>query len=636
MRVSLAFLFVFAPLILFSQVKDTTVHVLFDTNKIKNTSLLSTASDTISKDFYIWNDKKNLSEIMDEKSGYFINYFGVGGRNLIKYNGSNEYSVGIYRDGIQLNDNFFGGFDIENISVNEIEKIEEISNVSSFMYGINSRAKSINVITKDRFQPKLFSQFRYSQDRYGALSADFYVNMPLSRKINYIFEINNHINDGRYTNTDFSAWRGKVKLNYYFSPKFNIRTNLNYSKVQRGLYEGIIYSTDDTLASSIFAKVNNIDSYEKVINYLYDITLTARIFKDSISLTKLKLYTNSTLREYRDEENRITTNGIYLTNNFHYLQYGIDFKQNIKKTFGEKYYTDILFGGNAYYNFYKVNKIFFDWSTASDNPQVVRFLKNNFYTGIGKIDIGLDKLFLSGFAKTSYIDNNFFFETGVEGNYKLVEIKDFSFSVHSGANSTMSGINYPELVSQDYISLLNIYNTSKQRYIEAGVKIKYKNFTIDLYQFDNNYSNNLNFRNGNYSIDYKSTYFDGYININQWNYADFPDFFLKTDLAVHDYLFANKLNLKVGVNIKYFSNFYPELYSQYRYLALNFIPQNISKNFFNMDFYVGARIGTANINFTLGNLFNNLNYDSYLYPYDNRGGFVNVVSKFTIVWDFNQ
>ncbi len=55
-----------------------------------------------------------------------------------------------------------------------------------------------------------------------------------------------------------------------------------------------------------------------------------------------------------------------------------------------------------------------------------------------------------------------------------------------------------------------------------------------------------------------------------------------------------------------------------------------------MDFYIGARIGTADINLTVANIFDNLNYTTAIYPYDARGGFLNTISRFSIVWDFNR
>ncbi|HMQ68780.1 MAG TPA: hypothetical protein PKC58_07310, partial [Ignavibacteria bacterium] len=65
----------------FSQDKlsDTTHKVPFDTNKIKDQTLLSNTSDVFSYDsLYIWNDKRTLSEIMDERQGFFIFDMGLG------------------------------------------------------------------------------------------------------------------------------------------------------------------------------------------------------------------------------------------------------------------------------------------------------------------------------------------------------------------------------------------------------------------------------------------------------------------------------------------------------------------------------------------------------------------------------
>jgi hypothetical protein len=97
MKIFLTFVILFISLNqnLFSQnnkqdsaLKKYTVRIPFDTNKIKEATLLSRSSDVFSYDsLYIWNDKRTLSEIMNERAGYFINDFGLGGRNLINYNG---------------------------------------------------------------------------------------------------------------------------------------------------------------------------------------------------------------------------------------------------------------------------------------------------------------------------------------------------------------------------------------------------------------------------------------------------------------------------------------------------------------------------------------------------------------------
>jgi len=228
MKISITFVFLLLYTAGYCQIKlkDSTSISPFNKNKIQNSYILDNNSDTINYNSFIWNDKRNLAEILNERPGYYVMNFGmIGGRDIIKYNFSDEYTLGFYKDGIQINDPIFGGLDIENISVNEIDKIEEISNATSFLYGLNVSGKSVNVITKDFFQPKTFSQLRYSQDRSNSLNADVNFTIPFSDKLNFNIGLNNHNCDGRYDNSDFSTWRGRIRLNYYPSSKLNLRFN---------------------------------------------------------------------------------------------------------------------------------------------------------------------------------------------------------------------------------------------------------------------------------------------------------------------------------------------------------------------------------------------------------------------------
>jgi hypothetical protein len=75
MKVLFSLIILFVSQLVYSQDKlsDTTHKVPFDTNKIKDQTLLSNSSDVFSYDsLYIWNDKRTLSEIMDERQGFFL------------------------------------------------------------------------------------------------------------------------------------------------------------------------------------------------------------------------------------------------------------------------------------------------------------------------------------------------------------------------------------------------------------------------------------------------------------------------------------------------------------------------------------------------------------------------------------
>ena len=87
---------------------DSVKKIPYDRNRILNPTQLSRQSDIFRYDsLYIWSDKRTLSEIIDQRPGFFINNFGLGGRNNLNYKGNSYYQTGVFRDGIQVNDNYY-------------------------------------------------------------------------------------------------------------------------------------------------------------------------------------------------------------------------------------------------------------------------------------------------------------------------------------------------------------------------------------------------------------------------------------------------------------------------------------------------------------------------------------------------
>lgn len=601
-----------------AQEKDSIYIPPFDTNKIKEAPYLSNSSDTTSNQFFIWNDKRNLGEVMNEKSGYFVNYFNPGGRNLINYSDFTDYHIGIFRDGIQINDNYFGGFDIENISINEIETIEEISNVSSFLYGINTTGKSINVITKDIFRPDPFSQLRFSQDRHGSLNADVLFSIPFSKKLNVQIGANNHVIEGRYTNTDFGVWRARSKVNLFLSPKFNARLNFDYTKIKRGLFGGVIYSSDlDSIIDGDIARVNNSDSYERLTNYYYNLSMVGRLFKNRNSLTKLKLYSNNSLREYRDEENRPNPNGIYIKEDYHSIVYGIDFKQNILYEFNKTISLDFTTGLSSYFNSFEL----------PSNFNLLGKINENYFTAFQKIDLKYNNSFVSGFLKylnggKYYINNYFSF--GAESKINLYQNRIVGINIIGGFNRIERPISH----SDEFIAPQH-----ENEYYEIGTHLSFYETNFKFLYFKSSDLYHGSNKGYNLSVGYNSDHFNGYLNFDYNDQAYFPKYYMKSDISYQDLFFADHLILRVGFNIKYINDLLTRKYYQTSYSFSQSGDTHI-KNSFNVDFYIGARIGKANVNFTIANIFNNFNYNTHLYPEDDRYGFLKAISRFTIVWDF--
>lgn len=612
-----------------TQKRDTTTKPVtpFDTNKIPNAYRMSDNSVTYGQSNWIWNDRRNLGEILNERPGFLVNFLGDGGRNPINFNNF-RINIGMFLDGIQVNDNFHGGFDIENISINEIDSIEELSNISSFLYGINTQTKAVNIITKNVFQPELFSQLRFTQDRYGSENADVYFSQSISRKINWQLGATKHSLSGRYQNSDFDVWRARFRTNWFISPKANIRFNLNYANIQRGLNEGLIYSSEDTLTNPELAKVQNPDSYEKYTNFYYDISITGRFFKDKNSLTKIKLYSQNSLREYRDEENRPNSNSRFISKNFHTIQYGADVKQNIAFNINKEVFGDLLIGGNIYLNL-------FDF----DLPFVTGVNKYNvnYYSGLAKFTGKYNNFNVVAATRYDVMFDEAIFQYGFEANYLLYQDKHFSINTFGGISFRRNGLIYFELPFYNYDSTSDPVNGYGYEYSEVGFNLKYKNLFAKLYHYNYSDENLSIFENGNYEIGLLSENIDilTSLNLNIGNrYFNQPELFLKSDISYHDFFFENNLNLKIGINLKYLRNLKAWGYSEEFYYTVYPYNDSIIDHLFNMDAYIGARIGSANIAFVFANIFDNFNYDTFLYPWNDRGGALNALSRFTITWDF--
>lgn len=616
------------------QKKDSLSRVSFDTLKIKNTVQFSQNSDTIPYSAFIWDDKRTVSEVLNEYSGFFVNTKGPGQYNKIYYNNFYDYETGFFRDGIQINNNFFGIFDSELISINEIERIEEVSNISSFIYGINSYGKAINIITKDKFQPKPFSQLRYSQDRSGSLFADASFSIPFSRKFNFLIRANNHSGDGLYTNSSFSAWRANGRMSWFPSAKWNFKLDFNYAKISRGLNEGLNFSGIDLSRESAIdslrdVKASVLDSLGNEVSetYLPSLTIYSQAF-GSNSLAMAQIYYTHYYRNFGGKYYAPDTIQSYIDDYYNTSTLGINLKYTKKIVLGYLQDVSLTFLNNYCFNSYNP-----DYQLSAD-LRIAKSGKANFGFVSGKIDYNSERFFLSGLfkAEQSFVKDSSQTAVSFGGEMKLNVIKNNSFTldVIGGANRINTMNFYPEFPLYSKLSLTNY---------ESGIRLGVNTFKL-LTAY--NYSDGISWMKLNADISYDAFNLKSENSFRINNFENSLPVFSKNDLSYRNKFFKDKLDLKLGINFKFIMNY--EYYSK-GYLTTRddrFYSGSTSQatdfsnfnNKFIADFYIGARIGRANINFTVANIFDTFYYDTFMFPSDDRGGLLNAVSRFTIVWDF--
>lgn len=585
----------------------------FASNVVKNVSYLNDTTSSFNYMRYIWSDKRTISEVMNQRKGYFVSqFYSNGGRDAIMNNDLPPQSIGVFRDGIQLNDPVIGGIDPEVFSINEVNAIEEISASRSLLYGINSFGRSFNVITKDYFTPLPFSQLRFSQDRGNSLFADVFYSQALSKNFGFQIGVTNQNFDGRFINSAFSTWKSRTRISFYPNNNLNIKGNFYYNYLKRGLNGGVEPGSDniDSMLSGDAEVRNDFNSEESEL-ISFDSKIVARLFKNPQSLTKVNLYSQNILRGYSFKTSASQTNTFH--NFYHSVIGGLNILQNIFLEHNERFSSDIIVGCEL-----KLSKTDFGNTERSLNIYSIK-------TGY---ELKYNPVTLAGIYRFDRANDFNFSSFSIEGKASLFNSSEFGMNISTGIrkngfsriSSTRDGL---------IISSPGFYT------FEGGIDLRYRQLSFEFYTNKNH--DNLKLWDENsfsalfsYSPEWMTFEF-----IYQYSKAEiYPENYVKGCLFYKGILFNGNLKLQTGFNYYYYNI---EKIFEYDYETGNFLATGKEfprKNQFNVDFFVGARIGSANVNLTIANIFNSLLYNAYIYPLDNRGGFLNSISRFTIVWDF--
>jgi len=289
-----------------------------------------TSPDTLTRRRFLWYPTKSLEDIFNYVPGYYQYFMDLGQLNPVSFNQLPDNYTGVLRHGRPINDMLNGSVDWNLLSRNEISELEFSNGYGNNIYGYSN---SINIIQRELFQFRPYTEISFFQDRYENLYFDGNFHQNLFRKLNFNFGITKHSYDGHYTNSDFDKWLGRFNLNFSPNNKLNFFLNVNYATIQKGLNGGIREDTvnlgdKEEIFNTSRAIVVNPDAYE--IKERFDVDLGTVLIAGKNSFTKLQFFVSNSFRKYRDEENRPTPNGIYVKNNYHWINYGVQLQEVLK------------------------------------------------------------------------------------------------------------------------------------------------------------------------------------------------------------------------------------------------------------------------------------------------------------------
>lgn len=609
--------------------RTTRTTVNNDTTRIQNFILSDhnylyvnkTDPDTLTRRRFLWYPAKSLEDVLNYVPGYYLYYMDVGQLNPFTYNQFNPSSNGVLRNGRAINDMFDGYADMNLFSRNEISEMEFSDGYNNNRYDYEN---TINVIQRELFQFRPYTEISFFQDRYENLYFDGNFHQNFFRKLNFNFGITKHSYDGHYTNSAFDKWLGRFNLTFAPSNRLNFFLKVNYSMINRELNEGI---NPDTV--NYGSKEDLFDAAKAVVFYdrqherreRFDVDLGGVLLAGKTSFSKLQFFVSNSLREYFQINNLLDPFSVERRDVFHWINYGVVAQQQFKFRVNK----DLLVSSNSEGEYsYLIRQI-------NVGPDPV-FTASPFISKTGSVylmqelSVKYKNLQLAGYINAfshDFPDNSdsrttIYLNAGGRAAYENKLNENISYRFKGTYNHRYDYLSVAADIINPVISLGSEFYYHTVDGVYRGVNSKLE---LKVFKFRLSANHSYNFRNSaNTTIPQNS----GRIN-----------------LVFEDNAFKNKLEYKVGLASRFWSEYLAKFYSgrlntlyfnsRGYYPARNqlVVPANAT-----LDFYISGKIGKATFGLTLENILDRIVYNTGLYPFMDRGGFLNTISRFNITWNF--
>jgi outer membrane cobalamin receptor len=262
-----------------------------------------------------WTGHRSIGDVLETLPGtILLNQGSEGQYNQFTMRGQDWRSVAVTMNGRPINDPASGIYNLFYFSPEYADRVEVITGPRAFLYGLSGTGATVNLVTKNFGNNKPFTKIDYEEDGYGYSLADGTYSQNVSRRLNLSLGFQSQNTDGRYSNSLHQAWNIRGKLRYNLTPQLAVLLSEYYTNTFTNLNGGVDLSrTGSGLTfDPLRAVLKNTDSYEKVNRHDLDVSFVGTLFGDSASVSMLTLYYSNSFREYRDEENRQTPNGIFV------------------------------------------------------------------------------------------------------------------------------------------------------------------------------------------------------------------------------------------------------------------------------------------------------------------------------------
>ncbi|MBP6430386.1 MAG: TonB-dependent receptor [Ferruginibacter sp.] len=320
------------------------------------TSATGKVVNVITKDELQKAGGRDITQLITEKTGVYINGFNsnMGKDKSVYVRGANIAYTLITIDGIPVYDasGIGGNFDLRNMAIDNVERIEILKGSQSTLYGSDAIAGVINIITKKGGNKIVGVNGLASYGSNNTFRGNIGVNGAKDKvdyNINYSNTTTKGINETISTNGDKDGYKqNSVQANVGFKAtnKVYLQPFFRYTQINGDIDQGAFTDEQDYTYKQKSTQVGiktTVDLKKRKLNILYSHNVIDRVFIDDSTKS----------RNGYD----IFAKGIYKGNEHFFETFaGIDVNKNVKLTVGGDFRasnTDQTYSSVGFFGPYK-------------------------------------------------------------------------------------------------------------------------------------------------------------------------------------------------------------------------------------------------------------------------------------------
>ena len=264
--------------------------------RMDTTSLLSSHR-------FVWKDVFDVGTLLQCVPGTMVHTLGESGQpQRISYLGADARNLGATIDGQTLNDPVTGVFDPSSIPIEYISNAVLSSSPVAGAAAVLGSGTSLNFFTRQYVLFKPISKVRYLQGPYDHTFTDGLFSQNITRATNLTIGFQREVADGRYLNSSVDSWIFRSRVRFNFSDRLNAMVSYLYWKSSNGVNGGVFTDSTSSVYDDVDATVRLENAHATRARHSLLTAFAARVFPDTLWITRLQLFYASGDREYRDQE----------------------------------------------------------------------------------------------------------------------------------------------------------------------------------------------------------------------------------------------------------------------------------------------------------------------------------------------